>query len=63
MNISPSDPSKDRAIEFDGKSVVVPQGKPVPQLGFEDSNFSQSEYLVYRESQNRMRYLLKMKMR
>jgi len=43
-----------------GKDVTVPQGKPI-STSFASSNFSQSEYLVYKESQTRIRYLLKMK--
>ena len=57
-----SDPSLDTALEFDGRKVVVPQGAPKNQAKFSGSSFSQSEYLIYRESQNRIRYLLKMKM-
>ena len=59
----PPDPTQDTTLTFDGKEVVVPQGKPLPQSKFSSSNFSQSEYLVYKESQNRIRYLLKMRMR
>lgn len=64
MSVLPAtlDPSQDSSLEFDGKKVVVPQGRPIQQPKFSDSSFSQSEYLVYRESQNRIRYLLKMKM-
>lgn len=56
------DPKHDTILSFDGKKVAVAQGKPIPQHKFSNSSFSQSEYLVYRESQNRLRYLLKMKM-
>lgn len=56
------DPSQDTTITLDGKTVVVPQGKPVAQPKWNsNSSFSQSEYLVYKESQNHMRYLLKLK--
>ena len=55
------DPSEDVKMEFDGKDVIVPQGKPVEQKAFQNSYFSESEYLVYKESQVRIRYLLKMK--
>jgi len=48
-------------MTFDGHKVIVPQGKPVNQAAFKDSQFSQSEYLIYRENQCRIRYLLKMK--
>lgn len=54
------DPKKDTKLKFDGKEVVVPQGKPVSNPGGSGSHFSQSEYLVYKESQNRIRYLLLM---
>ncbi len=53
-----SDPKKDVTIAIEGKKVVVPQGKPINQSKFSKSNFSQSEYLIYKESQNRIRYLL-----
>ena len=54
-----SDPSKDTSMKIDGKTVTVPQGKPI-RTTFSYSSFSQSEYLIYKESQNRIRYLLKM---
>lgn len=53
------DPKKDIEWEFDGKKVVVPQGKPLNQSKFKSSSFSQSEYLVYKESQVRLRYVLR----
>lgn len=53
------DPKKDTKIKLDGKDVVVPQGVPVTQPEYnQKSRFSQSEYLVYKESQNMMRYLV-----
>eukprot|EP00892_Ulva_mutabilis_P000375 jgi/Ulvmu1/10338/UM061_0021.1 len=52
------DPKKDTKIKIEGVDVAVPQGKPVPQPGCEQSLFSQSEYLVYQESQQRLRYVL-----
>jgi len=54
------DPKCDTTITIDGKTVVVPQGKPI-KTKFTTSSFSQSEYLVYREDQCRIRYMLKMK--
>jgi len=54
------DPSKDTKMTFDGNEVVVPQGKPI-QTKWTDSDFQQSEYLVYKESQVKIRYMLKMK--
>jgi poly [ADP-ribose] polymerase len=57
------DPAHDKTAKFDGKSVVFPQGKVVPNpvKGADASSYSQSEYLVYKESQCRIRYVLKMK--
>lgn len=57
-----SDPSQDIFITLEGKKVAVPQGKPVPQPQFANSSFSNSEYLVYSESQCRIRYLLELDM-
>nr|XP_027228892.1 poly [ADP-ribose] polymerase 3-like [Penaeus vannamei] len=53
------DPKKNKKLVFEGKDVIVPVGKPVPQKEWARSSFSQSEYLVYKESQARIRYLLK----
>ncbi|XP_003982334.2 protein mono-ADP-ribosyltransferase PARP3 isoform X2 [Felis catus] len=52
------DPAKDTELELDGQRVAVPQGQPVPCAEFSSSTFSQSEYLIYQESQCRLRYLL-----
>lgn len=54
------DPKQNTTLTIDGKKVVVPQGKPMPNPGWSHSHFSQSEYLIYKESQNRIRYLLLM---
>ncbi|KAM6928328.1 protein mono-ADP-ribosyltransferase PARP3 [Xenentodon cancila] len=56
------DPSKDVTITLEGKQVSVPQGKPVRQPQFSESCFSNSEYLIYKESQCRLRYLLELNM-
>jgi len=55
------DPKKDTSIDIDGNDVVVPQGKAIPMSKYSHSSFSQSEYLVYKESQCRIRYLLRLK--
>lgn len=55
------DPSSDDFLEFDGRKVTVPKGKPVPMTPYKGSSFFQSEYLVYKESQVRIRYLLTFK--
>ncbi|XP_064632694.1 protein mono-ADP-ribosyltransferase PARP3-like [Lineus longissimus] len=53
------DPAKDKDLVKDGKKIVVPQGEPVKQDKYvNNSSFGQSEYLVYKESQARMRYLI-----
>lgn len=52
------DPKKDTHLDIGGVRVAVPQGKPVKQAASAKSSFSQSEYLVYRESQQRLRYIL-----
>jgi len=54
------DPSLDVEITIEGKKVAVPQGKPVKMAQYYNtSNFTHTEYLVYKESQCRLRYLLK----
>ncbi|OWF38950.1 poly [ADP-ribose] polymerase 3-like [Mizuhopecten yessoensis] len=52
------DPTKDTTLTIEGKKVTVPQGSALSQKKYASSSFSQSEYLVYKESQNRLRYLL-----
>ncbi|XP_074139475.1 protein mono-ADP-ribosyltransferase PARP3 isoform X1 [Sminthopsis crassicaudata] len=54
------DPSQDVALELEGHKVMVPQGPPVPMPDFKGSAFYQSEYLIYKESQCRLRYLLQL---
>ena len=54
------DESQDKKLKFGGNEVVVPVGKP-KRKNF-SSAFSQSEYLVYKESQVRMRYLFELDM-
>lgn len=56
------DPSKDIFITLESKKVTVPQGKPINQPQFSDSHFSNSEYLIYKESQCRLRFLLELNM-
>ncbi|XP_036733919.2 protein mono-ADP-ribosyltransferase PARP3 isoform X2 [Manis pentadactyla] len=52
------DPTQDMVLELDGQRVAVPQGQPMPCPEFSSSSFSQSEYLIYLESQCRLRYLV-----
>ncbi|XP_064119253.1 protein mono-ADP-ribosyltransferase PARP3-like isoform X1 [Macrobrachium nipponense] len=53
------DSSKDQIRTFGGKRVIIPVGAPAPQKDFESSGFLRSEYVVYKEGQTRLRYLLK----
>ena len=46
-------------VVFESNKVIVPKGTPKPLAQYKGSSFSQSEYLVYREDQARLRYLLK----
>lgn len=57
---SEPDPSQDTTLIMDGHPVTVAQGLPIknPALKGKSSNFTQSEYLVYKESQVRIRYVL-----
>ena len=41
------------------RTVIVPQGKPIPQLQYKKSSLTQSEFLVYSERQVRLRYVLR----
>ncbi|XP_033822504.1 protein mono-ADP-ribosyltransferase PARP3 [Periophthalmus magnuspinnatus] len=56
------DPSQDVFITLDGKQVAVPQGPAIAQPQYSGSSFSNSEYLIYKESQCRIRYLLELHM-
>ncbi|XP_058144700.1 protein mono-ADP-ribosyltransferase PARP3-like [Dasypus novemcinctus] len=56
------DPTQDTELELDGQRVAVPQGQPVPCPEFSSSSFSQSEYLIYSESQCHLRYLLQLRL-
>lgn len=56
------DASKDVFITLEGKEIAVPQGKPIDQPEFSGSSFSNSEYLIYKENQCRLRYLLELHM-
>ncbi|XP_067417268.1 protein mono-ADP-ribosyltransferase PARP3 [Emydura macquarii macquarii] len=56
------DPAQDRELIVEGRKVLVPQGKPIPLAKYQDSYFSQSEYLIYQESQCQIRYLLQLRL-
>ncbi|XP_058701103.1 protein mono-ADP-ribosyltransferase PARP3 [Poecile atricapillus] len=55
------DPAQDKEVLMDGKKVLVCQGKPICMPAYKDSSFSQSEYLIYQESQCRIRYLVQIR--
>lgn len=55
------DPKHDIVFKFEGKQVTIPQGKPIAQKQYAKSSFDQSEYLVYSESQARLRYCCQVK--
>ncbi|NXM16771.1 PARP3 polymerase, partial [Ploceus nigricollis] len=55
------DPAQDEELLLDGKKVLVCQGKPIAMPAYKDSSFSQSEYLIYKESQCRIRYLVQLR--
>jgi len=55
------DPAHDLTWTFGKRKVVVPQGKPTKQSAWTKSSFTHSEYLVYSESQVRLRYTLRLK--
>ncbi|XP_010133005.1 PREDICTED: poly [ADP-ribose] polymerase 3, partial [Buceros rhinoceros silvestris] len=55
------DPAQDEEVLLDGKKVLVCQGKPIPMPAYKGSSFSQSEYLIYQESQCRIRYLVQLR--
>ncbi|XP_068014046.1 protein mono-ADP-ribosyltransferase PARP3 isoform X3 [Melanerpes formicivorus] len=54
------DPAQDEELLLDGKKVLVCQGNPVPMPAYKNSSFSQSEYLIYQESQCRIRFLIQL---
>ncbi|XP_064523820.1 protein mono-ADP-ribosyltransferase PARP3 isoform X6 [Pseudopipra pipra] len=55
------DPAQDEEVLLDGKKVLVCQGKPIPMPAYKKSSFRQSEYLIYQESQCRIRYLVQLR--
>ncbi|XP_078065469.1 protein mono-ADP-ribosyltransferase PARP3 [Mustelus asterias] len=55
------DCSQDTEIILEEKKVIVPQGVPMQMKLQKESFFSQSEYVIYKESQARLRYLLQVK--
>lgn len=54
------DPAYDKEIIMDGKKVLVAQGNAIPMSEYQNSSFAQSEYLIYQESQCRIRYLVQL---
>ncbi|XP_053152143.1 protein mono-ADP-ribosyltransferase PARP3 isoform X2 [Hemicordylus capensis] len=58
--VTEPDPAYDKELILEGKTVLVSQGKPISMTKYRDSSFSQSEYLIYQESQCRIRYLVEL---
>lgn len=56
------DPQLNITHTIEGRQVTVPQGPPTPVTQYATSRFDQSEYLIYRESQHRIRYVLTVEM-
>ncbi|XP_026580993.1 poly [ADP-ribose] polymerase 3 isoform X2 [Pseudonaja textilis] len=54
------DPACDKELILDEKKVLIPQGKPIVMTKYQNSHFSQSEYLIYQENQCRIRYLVQL---
>jgi len=55
------DPAGDVLVDIDGTRVLVPQGIPCNVAGASGSRFFQDEFLVYREAQQRLRFILTFK--
>mmetsp|Transcript_55329 Transcript_55329/g.83735 ORF Transcript_55329/g.83735 Transcript_55329/m.83735 type:complete len:918 (-) Transcript_55329:210-2963(-) len=51
-------PSSSVEMTIDGKPVTVPQGAPAEVIGAETSRFEHNEFLIYKESQHRIRYVI-----
>ncbi len=51
-------PAKFEEISSDGNGTLLPTGQPKPMWQYSGSSFSQDEYLVYREEQVRLRYII-----
>ena len=51
------DPKEDVDLMLDGKNVAVPQGAPIA-TNEPATSFQHNEFLVYKESQHRIRYVL-----
>lgn len=54
-------PEEDEILKIEGNDVIVPAGAPVTRPKYSKSLFHHTEFLVYSESQVRLRYLLKLK--
>ena len=51
----------DTVMSIDGRRVAVPQGKPIDMQQYKNSSFFNSEYLLYKESQQHLRYVMTLK--
>ena len=55
------DPASDELLQIGDSEVIVPKGKPINRPQYSNSNFDFSEYLIYDEAQNKIRFVLRMK--
>ena len=55
------DSSQDAQLQLNGHAVHAAQSKPVHISEYKNSSFMQTEYLLYQESQARIRYMLTVK--
>ena len=62
MSAQEPDSKDDIELVVDGHRVMVPQGLPKKEPLFSCSSFSNSEYLVYKESQQCIRYMITIRM-
>ncbi|KAH9254834.1 hypothetical protein BASA81_007084 [Batrachochytrium salamandrivorans] len=52
------DPSLDVSVDICGRKVIIPQGEPISRSNYSNSSFYNSEFLLYNESQHKIRYVL-----
>lgn len=50
--------SSDMTLSIDGNEVIVPQSKPVPRKSSAMSSFTESEYVLYNDSQHKIRFVM-----
>jgi poly [ADP-ribose] polymerase 2/3/4 len=58
LALGTSAPPEEQALTIDGNTVQVPCGKPKQVPNAKGSSFEHNEFLIYNESQHRIRYVL-----